>query len=248
MLQHAGFLDFQQLGPTDWLRVEDDAPIGRGLRIVRSADMKAHPLEWRIAPAQHPGAVTPQLLYRSPEPRLINSFLSVLSEVAAGRRSDIDLVARMFTPHACHPKLRYVYQGWVIARAEIETRRCYMAAIYCNRENDADVASIWRVERTSRTNVVAGPLDRRIDWAKPWNCRFNLAGGALKGKWWNSDVIEPQTWDLAGADEGLSGPGLIGFASTVHGAIADNVWGMDWYAWSSDPTIAAPLYPIEVEG
>jgi hypothetical protein len=37
----------------------------------------------------------------------------------------------------------------------------------------------------------------------------------------------------------------MGFASTVHGGIVDNVWGIDWYAWSFDPHVPAPLYPAD---
>ena len=39
--------------------------------------------------------------------------------------------------------------------------------------------------------------------------------------------------------------GMLGFAATVHGAIANNIWGLDWYAWSSDPDVSALIYPCD---
>jgi hypothetical protein len=72
-----------------------------------------------------------------------------------------------------------------------------------------------------------------------------LHGNNLRAKWWTYDVIEPKEWDLSGSDDVFAHAGMMGFAATVHGGIADNIWGLDWYAWSSDPDAPAPLYPAD---
>ena len=203
-------------------------------------------IEWRSAPSQHIGALSPQLLYRNTRPTLFNSFLSVIPSALTGGLADVDIVARFFTPDACHPKMRYVYQAWVVARlTDLRSLNFYYAAIYRNRDNSSDVVSIWRVAGNSRTEIVSAPLGIKIDWSKPWHCRFNVVDRDLRAKWWNYDAIEPANWDLYSTDDSLIRSGMIGFASTVHGEIDHNIWGLDWYAWSSDPNKPASLYPNE---
>jgi hypothetical protein len=259
-MQNSRIIDFSGLDLIDWQPVSNSAAISKILRIVeplavvesafsrRLSRPVPQFLEWRLAPAQHEGAITPQLLYRTADGNLFNSFLSVISQGLTGSISDVDIVARMFTPNARHPSMRYTYQGWLIARMDdTDSPGCYMAAVYCNRADDSDVGSIWRYGPSSRNELAASPIGRRIDWDKPWHCRFNIVGGELKAKWWNYDVIEPDRWDLFSIDNIPREPGMIGFASTVHGGLAGNIWGLDWYAWSLDAAVPAPLYPIEAE-
>jgi hypothetical protein len=256
-MQNSRLIDLSRFDLFDWQPVNNSAAISKILNIIEPVNVPdavsspgpaLHRLEWRLAPAQHSGAMTPQLLYRNIDGRLFNSFLSVLSRELTGSISDIDIVARMFTPDACTPNMRHKYQGWLISRMDnIDSPGCYMAAIYCNRTDDADVGSIWRYGRNSRTELAASAIGRRINWSKPWHCRFNIVGGGLKAKWWNYDAIEPDRWDLSVIDDIPRKPGMIGFASTVHGGIAGNIWGLDWYAWSLDAAVPAPLYPMEIE-
>ena len=204
-------------------------------------------IEWRFGPSQHIGAMSPQLLYRTTTAALSNSFLTVIPRSQTSLLRDVDLVARMFTPNARHKSMLHIYQGWVIARlASLRQHDYYMAAIYRNDTDTSDVGSIWRVSCGSRIFKIAATfLGNRIEWTKPWHCRLNLNGNALKAKWWSYDVIEPQPWDLSGSDNFFAQAGMLGFAATVHGAIANNIWGLDWYAWSSDPDVSAPIYPCD---
>ena len=244
--------DLGQLGFTDWKPVQN-------ARLINAADFEAGTtaepiraagdctIEWRLAPSQHIGAASPQLLYRNTAPLLCNSFMTAMPARAASIVHNGDVVARVFTPQACHPKMLHVYQGWVIARLDSGTDlNCYMAAVYRNGENSSDVVSIWRVTGGTRTTkLAASAIGNRIDWSKPWHCRFNFDGQTLKAKWWSYDVIEPVAWDLGGEDDAFLAPGLIGYASTVHGGIAENIWGLDWFSWSNDAAVSAPLYPYE---
>ncbi len=258
--------EFGQFGITDWKSpdnglVSDGAlqivgpckiDISKGKNVIEIGADRGAGIEWRFAPAQHIGALTPQLLYRGRNRALSNSFLSVLPRDLTGMIADADIVARMFTPDARHPKMGHVYQGWVVARlTDRGPPSFYLAAIYRNRENSSDIVSIWRVVGNSRVEFAATRLGNRIDWSKPWHCRFNIMGRTLKAKWWSCDAIEPDNWDLQAtddADDALVRPGMIGFASTVHGEIIDNIWGLDWYAWSSDASTPAPIYPVEIAG
>lgn len=246
--------ELSQAGLTDWKAASDGALNAGTWQIFESNTASGVPahnvsdgprsqIEWRLAPSQHSGAMTPQLLYRNASAALCNSFLSVMPAELAGRCADVDIVARIFTPDARHPKMLHTYQGWVIARFGLRSEFC-MAALYRNRDDSADVASIWRLSENSRPNKLAAlELGNRIDWSKPWHCRFNASGRVLQAKWWCYDAIEPENWDLRGEDSNLIRAGTMGFASTVHGGIKDNIWGLDWYAWSPDSDCPAPLYP-----
>jgi hypothetical protein len=252
-----GAFEFSQFGLTDW-KPASDGVVGAGAwQIVGSKGFFTRPgtdlgdraqsqIEWRFAPSQHAGAMTPQLLYRNGSASLSNSFLSVLPVALTGMLADLDIVARMFTPDACDPKMLHIYQGWVIARCDLPSSDFYMAALYRNQDDSSDVASIWRVRDNSGSiKMAARQLGNRIDWSKPWHCRFNASGCVLKARWWSCDAIEPENWDLRAEDDDPKPSGMIGFASTVHGGIKDNLWGLDWYAWSPDPDHPAPLYPDE---
>ena len=251
-----GAFEFGQFGLTDWTLAGDGAA-GAGTwqavdssRYLKGAasDLsdRSHPqIEWRMAPSQHAGALSPQLLFRTASPSLANSFLSLIPVHLTGLLTDFDVVARMFTPDARHPAMEHIYQGWVIARCDSLTTAFYLAAVYRNQGDRCDVASIWHVHDGSRRKIIAGQLGDKIDWTKPWHCRFNAAGHILKAKWWSCDVLEPGQWDLRAEDSGSMQPGMIGFASTVHGGIKENLWGIDWYAWSPDPDDPVPLYPDE---
>jgi|GEM_PF-6699397 hypothetical protein len=253
--------DLHRFGLTDWQSIFDVPGIDQFLKLTDAASAQyfepsknlskrePDPLEWRLAPAHHVGAMTPQLLYRKLQGGISNSFVSLLPAELTGYLGDVDIVARMFAPDARHPQMRHSYQGWVVARADsLALPTCYAAAIYREREDRSDVVSIWHIGETARIELGVVWLGQRLDWSKPWHCRFNIAGRELKAKWWNYDVIEPKHWDLTGIDETRRAPGVIGFASTVHGEIENNIWGLDWYAWSLDPAMPAPLYPVETVG
>jgi hypothetical protein len=247
--------EFHQVGLTDWEPAIDGVANAGAWQIFGSkalsggsanniGDGSRSQIQWRLAPSQHVSAMTPQLLYRNASASLCNSFLSVMTAEQAGGLDDVDIVARMFTPDACHPKMLHIYQGWVIARCDLRSPQFCMAAIYRNRDDSADVVSLWRVyDKIKRTKLAALELGNRIDWSKPWHCRFSARGCVLKAKWWSCDAIEPEIWDLSAEDNNPTRSGTIGFASTVHGGIEGNVWGIDWYAWSADPDCPAPLYP-----
>jgi len=255
--------EFSQFGITDWTPL-DNGQVNNGslnllgpikvdirknkYRIEFSAVNDAG-IEWRFAPSQHIGALTPQLLYRSRNKTLANSFLSILPREMTGMLTDVDVVARMFTPDAGHTAMDHIYQGWVVACFTNQpSLDFYLTAIYRSHGIPSDVVSIWHVIGNSRIELVARQLGDRIDWRKPWHCRFNLAGSSLKAKWWSCDAIEPDGWDLQATDDLLPRSGLIGFASTVNGGIDDNNWGLDWYAWSIVATAPAPIYPPEIAG
>jgi len=253
--QHA--LDFSQFGITRWQRAgitsKDQGPFQNidvphidPYRLIIGVDRALdNGLLWRFAPPQHDGAMSPQLLYRTTSDSLLNSVLTIVPSGLTSPFGDVDIAARMFTPHARDKSMLHVYQGWLTARIpSVRQFDFYMAAIYRNNADAADVVSIWKVTGGIRTlKIAAAALGDRINWTKPWNCRFNLSGNFLRAKWWTYDDIEPEAWDLLGTDSGLNASGMIGFAATVHGQIAENVWGLDWYAWSNDPEIPAPLYP-----
>jgi hypothetical protein len=254
----SGALDLTRLRLSDWRAVSHadagDGPVqGIGVPQVHPEKLVValdEALDGRIESClgrpRHLGAMAPQLLYRAVEPSLANSFLTVIPAEISTTLRDADIVARIYSPHAREKRMLHTYQGWVVARlAGYRGLDGYMAALYRNDDDTADIASIWRVVGGARTVKIASGFGKLVDWTKPWHCRFNLNGGKLKAKWWAYDVIEPEEWAVVGEDNAYSRPGLMGFASTVHGAIDDNVWGIDWYAWSADPHVPAPLYPAE---
>jgi hypothetical protein len=252
-------LDLSKFGLTGWqpaslasanngpLQNIDALKIDQSRIVIGVKDASESGIEWRFGPPLHIGAMSPQLLYQATAALLSNSFLTVMPPGVAAVLRDADIVARMFTPNARDRHMLHVYQGWVTARLRsFHQLDGYMAAIYRDRRDGSDVGSIWRVTGGSRTDKIAAAfLGDKIDWTKPWHCRFNLKGHALKAKWWTYDVIEPESWDLVGADSTHSHAGMMGFAATVHGGVAKNVWGLDWYAWSADPDVSAPLYPCD---
>jgi hypothetical protein len=249
-----GALDFGQSEFTDWRKPIEPpegnigaSDLGPGKILIGIGLKSANDVEWRLGPPQHIGAMSPQLLYRPITPSLSNSFLTVLPSRICPPLRDADVVARIYSPHARRMQMLHTYQGWVVARlASADQLNGYMAAIYRNSTDNSDVGSIWRVTSGSRTvKIAAANIGNSVDWTKPWHCRFNLNGNQLKAKWWASDAIEPEEWHLIGEDGAYSHAGLMGFASTTHGAIPDNIWGLDWYAWSPDPDEPAPLYPSE---
>jgi len=257
----SGVFEFNQFCITDWaspanglvndgsLQIVGTCNVGQEENIIEIGAERGAGVEWRFAPAQHIGALTPQLLYRARNKALSNSFLSLLPQELTGMVADADIAVRVFTPDACHPKMGHVYQGWVVARfMDLGPLSFYLAAIYRNRENSSDVVSIWRVVGNSRVEFAATWLGNRIDWTKPWHCRFNIVGRALKAKWWSCDAVEPDNWDLQAADDAPLRAGMIGFASTIHGEIVGNIWGLDWYAWTSVLNTPAPIYPVEIVG
>jgi hypothetical protein len=257
-LSVSGALDLTQLPLSDWravtYAVASDGPVqGIGVpqvdpgKLIVAIDATLDGgFETSLGSPRHIGAMAPQLLYRAAAPSLSNSLLTVIpAEISASLR-DADIVARIYSPHGRDSKMLHTYQGWVVARlAGSRQLDGYMAALYRSADDKFDVASIWRVVGGVRTVKMAARYGDWVEWEKPWHCRFNLNGDKFKAKWWAYDVIEPDDWSLVGEDNAYSHAGLMGFASTVHGAIVDNVWGIDWYAWSADPHVPAPLYPAD---
>ena len=253
-----GALDLTELPLSDWRAVSyavaSEGPVQgigvpqldpRKLLVAVDPTLDDH-IETSLGRPRHIGAMTPQLLYRATEPSLSNSFLTVIPAKISASLRDADIVARIYSPHGRDSKMLHTYQGWIVARlAGSRQLDGYMAALYRNADDKFDVASIWRVVGGVRTVKMAARYGNWVEWEKPWHCRFNLNGDKFKAKWWAYDVIEPDDWCLVGRDSAYSHAGLMGFASTVHGAIVDNVWGIDWYAWSADPHVPAPLYPAD---
>jgi hypothetical protein len=250
-----GAFEFGRFDLTDWTPTCDETG-ATTWHVIKSSSYLMRPkgdisdklysrIEWRMAPSLDAGALSPQLLFRNASASLANSFLSLIPAELTGLLTNFDIVGRMFTPDACNPLMRHIYQGWMIARCDSPPTDFYMAALYRNQEDKSDVASIWHVNDGSRRKIIAIQLGNKINWSKPWHCRFNVSGRVLKAKWWSCEAIEPEQWDLHAEDSALMRPGKVGFSSTVHGGIKDNLWGIDWYAWSTDPDDPAPLYPDE---